>query len=201
MGKQSESRNITRENLLAAFWTLYQKKTIEKITVREITQLAGYNRGTFYDYFIDIYDALEQLQNSLLDYTRVAIDKYRSEGFNQEIIEYISNIFNEKEDYFNIFLGENRDPNFPGKMKKVVRPIFYEVWGLSEDSEEAAHIFEFALSATIGVLSYWYKSAKKMPYEKFISTTKSMMLNGVFAELQKISSRPDLYLLFKEVLK
>ncbi|MCL1810205.1 MAG: TetR/AcrR family transcriptional regulator [Clostridiales bacterium] len=129
MDKQSKSRAATRENLLAAFWSLYQKKRIEKITVREITQLAGYNRGTFYDYFIDIYDVLDQFQDSLLDYTRVAIDKYRSDGINQEIVEYITNTFHTKGEYFSVFLGGNRDPNFPDKMKKVIRPIFTRFGG------------------------------------------------------------------------
>jgi len=201
MDKQSKSRAATRENLLAAFWSLYQKKRIEKITVREITQLAGYNRGTFYDYFIDIYDVLDQFQDSLLDYTRVAIDKYRSDGINQEIVEYITNTFHTKGEYFSVFLGGNRDPNFPDKMKKVIRPIFYEVWGLHEDSEEAAHIFEFAISAIIGALSHWYRSEMNMPYEKFLSMTKSMMASGVFTELEKISSRQDARFLFKEVLE
>jgi len=200
MSKQAESRNLTRENLLTAFWSLYKTKTIEKITIREITQLAGYNRGTFYDHFLDIYDALDQLQDSLLDYTEVAIEKYREGGFNQEIFEYLSNVFNDKKDYFNVFLGENRDPNFPVKMKKIIRPVFYEVWGLSEDSEEAAQIYEFAISAIIGALSHWYKSEKHLPYKQFISMTKSMIANGVFTEVQKISTRPGLHLIFKEVL-
>ena len=200
MGKQSNSKNITRENLLAAFWSLYQEKTIEKITIKEITQLAGYNRGTFYDYFVDIYDTLDQLQGSLLGYIHVAVCKYKSEGFNQGIIEYITETFSAKGEYFSVFLGENRDPNFPGKMKNVIRPVFYEVWGLSEDDEEASLAFEFVISAIIGALSYWYKSERHMQYEKFLAIIKSMMANGIFVELQKISNRPDLYLLFKEVL-
>lgn len=199
MGKQLESKVVTKENLLAAFWSLYKTKSIEKITIREITQLAGYNRGTFYDYFTDIYDALDQLQDSLLDYTRVAIDEYRNNRFNQEIIEYIVNIFNEKGEYFSIFLGENRDPNFPGKMKKVVRPVFFEVWGLPENSEEAAQVFEFSFSAIIGVLSHWFRCNKPIPYEKFISLTKFMLANGVFTELRKISSNADANLLYLEV--
>ena len=201
MGKQAENKSVTRENLMTAFWSLYQKKSIEKITIREITQAAGYNRGTFYDYFIDIYDALDQLQDSLLDYTQVAIDEYRNNGFNQEIVEYITKVFYVRGDYFSVFLGENRDPNFPGKMKKVVKPIFYEVWKLSESSEEASLIFEFAISAIIGMLSYWYKSEKRISYEEFLTMMKSMLMNGMFGELQKVSGHVDTDLLLKEVFK
>ena len=199
MENQSENMSATKESLLNAFWSLYQKKSIDRITIREITQLARYNRSTFYDYFTDIYDALDQIQDSVLDYARVAIEKYRSEGFDKEVIEYILNIFYVRREYFSVFLGENRDPNFPGKMKKIIRPIFYEVWGLPENSEEASCIFEFMISAVIGALSYWYKDEKHMSYEKFLSMIKSMTANGVFAEIRKISTHADVDSLYKEV--
>lgn len=52
-------KSLTRENLIEAFWELYKDKPIEKITVKEITNRAGYNRGTFYAYFKDTYEVLK----------------------------------------------------------------------------------------------------------------------------------------------
>ena len=60
----------TKQILTDAFWKLYREKSIDKITVREITQLAGYNRSTFYEYFCDVYDVLQQLENSLMEKLR-----------------------------------------------------------------------------------------------------------------------------------
>ena len=51
MGKYEEVSARTRQNLMDAFWELYCEKRIEKITVREITAKAGYNRGTFMNTF------------------------------------------------------------------------------------------------------------------------------------------------------
>ena len=192
MKNQSESKAVTKENLLNAFWSLYRRKQIEKITIKEITELAGYNRGTFYDYFIDIYDALEQLEESLLEYTQTAMGQFRESGPNQELLKYVADIFNSKSEYFSLFLGENRDPNFSNKMKSVIRPVFYELWGLSGYEKNASYIFEFVISAVIGALSHWYKSGKDIPYDEFIPLTQSMMINGAVAELQKISSRSDI---------
>lgn len=200
MGTQSESKAKTRETLLSAFWSLYEKKNIDKITIREITQLAGYNRGTFYDYFIDIYDALDQLQNNLLDYTRVAMEQYKKDGLSNEIIKYLTDTFYARKDYFRLFLGENRDPNFHNKMKAVMRPFFFELWGVSENNESAVHIFEFLFPAIINCLSYWYKNEEIMPYDEFVARTQSMAINGAFSELQKISNTPNSYLSFIEEL-
>jgi AcrR family transcriptional regulator len=56
----------TRKNLMDAFWHIYSKEGIEKTSVREIVGKAGYNRCTFYEYFTDVYDVLEQIEASIL---------------------------------------------------------------------------------------------------------------------------------------
>ena len=41
MNKRPELTEQTRRNLRTAFWSLYTQKPLEKISVREITALAG----------------------------------------------------------------------------------------------------------------------------------------------------------------
>lgn len=48
MKKQPAATEQTRANLRAAFWSLYKEKPTGKITVREITVRAGYNRATVF---------------------------------------------------------------------------------------------------------------------------------------------------------
>ena len=67
MNKRPELTEQTKRNLRTAFWSLYAQKPLEKISVREITALAGYNRGTFYLYYQDVYDLLNQIEDELLD--------------------------------------------------------------------------------------------------------------------------------------
>lgn len=55
MNKQPEITHATREAFIEAFVILYKQKPMEKITVKELAALAGYNRTTFYHYFDDIY--------------------------------------------------------------------------------------------------------------------------------------------------
>ena len=66
MKKREEITAQTKQNIMDAFWSLYCEKRIEKITVRDITNEAGYNRGTFYEYFSDVYNVLEQIENTLI---------------------------------------------------------------------------------------------------------------------------------------
>jgi AcrR family transcriptional regulator len=189
--KQSTVRSNTRENLLEAFWTLYQKKKIEQISIKEITQLAGYNRSTFYDYFIDIYDALEKLEESLLAFLVESIESYRQDGFDIDIFHQLAEVYNTKGDYFSLLLGEKSDPHFTYKMKSVVKPLFFELWGLTEEEERAHYVFEFFFSAITGSLTYWYLSGRSMSYDDFFPMVRSMVVKGGLTELQKISIYPE----------
>ncbi len=67
MKKQPLITEQTKANLKAAFWKLYTEKPIEKISIKQITDLAGYNRGTFYLYYEDVYDIFHQIEEELLN--------------------------------------------------------------------------------------------------------------------------------------
>mgnify|MGYP003297523651 CR=1 FL=1 len=51
----------TKESLKNAFFTLKKEKTIEKISVKELCELADINKSTFYIHYTDIHDLSRQL--------------------------------------------------------------------------------------------------------------------------------------------
>ena len=53
--------SFTKKAILESFLRLAEKKTIDKITVRDIVDDCGVNRNTFYYHFQDIYAVLETL--------------------------------------------------------------------------------------------------------------------------------------------
>ncbi len=75
MNKKEMKSAETKAKLSQAFITLYQEKPIEKISVREITDAAGYNRAAFYIYYKDIYDLLESIESRLLRYAEKNIPR------------------------------------------------------------------------------------------------------------------------------
>ena len=66
MKKQPQVTEQTRANLRQAFWELYAERPVEKISVREITDRAGYNRATFYLYYHDVYELLDEIEDTVL---------------------------------------------------------------------------------------------------------------------------------------
>ena len=56
MKKQPQQTAQTRKKLMDSFWKLYCDDGIDRVTVGAVAKDAGYNRGTFYEYFTDVYD-------------------------------------------------------------------------------------------------------------------------------------------------
>lgn len=57
----------TKSAIINSFLQLRSKKPLERITVKELSDLAQINKATFYLHYKDIYDLSESLENELLD--------------------------------------------------------------------------------------------------------------------------------------
>ncbi len=57
----------TRANIHSAFIELRSRKPIEKITIKELSELAFINKATFYQHYHDIYDLAESMEDDLID--------------------------------------------------------------------------------------------------------------------------------------
>ena len=56
----------TKRSIVNAFIQLRAKKPLEKITVKELAEVAYINKATFYTYYQDIYDLSEQLEDECI---------------------------------------------------------------------------------------------------------------------------------------
>jgi AcrR family transcriptional regulator len=184
--KQPNIKVQTRQNIVDSFWSFYSQKRIEKITVKEITEKAGYNRGTFYEYFIDVYDVLEQIENSLIpgiDELPPVSNPSSSSGVLP--IDMFLKMYERSNQYYSVLLGENGDPAFAGKLKKAMKPIICEALSVkSIDKAELDYILEFVLSAMIGILGYWFLENKSLSAEKLIALIYDLMENGALKRLK-----------------
>jgi AcrR family transcriptional regulator len=189
MKKKPEITAQTRENLIQAFWGLYRQKKIEHITIKNITTRAGYNRSTFYEYFVDIYDLLNQFEDTLLEYLKEQILDSLDGGLNDDIIQKLADVYESKGDYLGILLGENGDPNFVKKLKTVMRSTLVGTFRLPEKEIHTSYIFEFGMSAIIGTVTHWYQSKRDLPSKEMVRLLRSMLERGITSEIKENSGR------------
>jgi AcrR family transcriptional regulator len=68
----------TQKSIKDAFFELRKKKSIDRISVKELSELAMINKATFYLHYSDIYDLSEKLDAALI---RRIINDIRVKGY------------------------------------------------------------------------------------------------------------------------
>ena len=56
---------VTQKLIREAFTGLLKQKPIQSISIKELCELAGINRGTFYAHYRDIYDLREKIEDEM----------------------------------------------------------------------------------------------------------------------------------------
>lgn len=176
----------TRKNLMDAFWILYCEKRMEKITVREITDKAGYNRGTFYEYFTDVYHLLDELEKELIpDLHELPQFTLANTGTVGMPMDSFFSFYNEKSQYYSVLLGAKGDPGFAPRLKNSLKPILIGLVPLEKQGMlETDYALEFILSAMVGILGYWHQNGQNIAEDKLVKLIHSISQNGFFSVLQ-----------------
>ena len=114
----------TRAALKKSLTTLMQQKSVKDISVKELTEMADVNRGTFYLHYKDVFDLLEQSENDLLDELHQLIDHISGDTVKNDpafLFEKVYLLCEENVDLVHILLGENGDIKFLNNLNTFLK--------------------------------------------------------------------------------
>lgn len=181
MRKQPQVTEQTRANLRAAFWELYSTRPIEKVSVREITERAGYNRATFYLYYHDVYEVLEEIESELLDGLARLVNDRLLQGERLDFSQHMGIILQLAQryrGYFAVLIGERGDPSFSRRFKEVLAPLL-ERFVLPPEGltgPERHVLLEFYLSGIVAAVSTWLSEEEPMSIDQLIDLIVGQVL-------------------------
>lgn len=140
---------------------LAKKKSINKITVKELTDLIEINRGTFYLHYKDIFDLVESIENSLYDEFNEIIKTVNPNTILEtpiDILEKFCVFISENADAFVMLIGENGDANFVYRIGTVMNDAVFELFSSiypEMDSERYSFTYEYCKYGSVGLIRCW----------------------------------------------
>jgi AcrR family transcriptional regulator len=180
MAKLSPTAGATRGNFIDAFCEVYKTKPIEKITIVELARKAGYNRGTFYEYFIDINDLLEHIEDELIDQIGGKVSSTISNGkFVDIFLEAFADMQEQMEKYAFVLLTSEHTSKFPAKLKKVVIPAIMEAFHISPYDTKTLYALDFYLSGIISMMSEWQKNNRELSIDELGALVRTLLTQGI----------------------
>lgn len=177
MKKQPEITEKTRQTFIDAFCELYSQKPIEKISIQEIANKAGYNRSTFYQYFTDIYELLDFVEHDLLDYIKRELAKKEA---SIPTIQDILHCFEEEKyiSILNALLGDYGSIHFLERLKKEIP---YDKWALNfpKDNAITPYLTEFYISTSLSLFQLWFRRQKDLPSDELFPLIHNLYTGGI----------------------
>ena len=187
MGIEPVDRRVrkTRRQLRECLITLLKEKKVQDITVRELTDMADLNRGTFYLHYKDVFDLLEKTEAELQEDFNQLVCKHDAVDLKQRpsvIFNEIYSLVYDNADLIEILLGENGDLNFVNRLKQLIREKCLKDWMEVFRSGNAAAFdafFSFIVSGCIGLVQYWVQTGLKETPEQMAKLTEHIITKGI----------------------
>lgn len=183
MGLDARVR-YTKMVIQTNFVGLLKKKPLNKITVKEICALAEINRATFYKYYADAYDVMEQMEDAILQELKEVMQDSVRDGVSRTMVRILEKMKEDGARYIALF-SDNGDPRFPIKIFKLcytefeasIRKKFPQL-----TKKQRAWIYVYTAQGSSGILNEWISDGMTESPEEvagFIERLISATLNIV----------------------
>ena len=180
MKKKSAKTEQTKQNLKDAFWQIYAEKDLSEITVKEITDKAGLNRGTFYAYFQDLPDILQQIEDEFIDrfVERLSSAMTAFEGMNpiDSNEELLLDLYRDHNSPTGILIWKRANYRFILKVKSALKTVFQKY--LPENiinHPDYEYVIEYLMAGQLAMISLWMKKGQDKTPEEMIALSKAMI--------------------------
>jgi AcrR family transcriptional regulator len=168
MKKTDIRARFTQKVLRDSLVELMKEKSILEISIKEICEIAGISRSTFYTYYRDQYDLLGQMEEEILVEFDKLIKKHSPVGamlpakelimLIEAVLRYIAGNSNS----IQVFLSENGESGFQKKFARYftghMRRFKYTPGGVLADRRILKYHSVFIRDGCIAIIQEWLKN-------------------------------------------
>ena len=195
MDKKTDRRVLkTKRAIYNAFVELLSEKEINHITITDISKKADINRKTFYNYYSNTYEVMEEIENLTVDtfIKRLdAIEFTNMTDFLTEIFSQFTEIINSDLDFFShLFKTNNRSiliVKIVEAIKEYIRKRIEKEQEL--DIQKFNIVADFYIPGILSVYMNWFINNHNIPIEELCHILTDLILHGTEKNDQAI--KPD----------
>lgn len=185
MDKKIDKRvQKTKHAIYIAFVELLNEKDINQITITDVAKKANINRKTFYNYYTDTYEVLEEIQNLVVaafvknigtvEFTNMA-------DFLAEIFVKFTETVNHDLEFYSLLFKTNNRSYFIVKIVDILRE--YVQKRIEETETINQNRFKLAIDLYIpGIISVymnWFTNSYDYSIEELSTLLTDFILNGI----------------------
>lgn len=139
---------------------LSEKKSIDKITVRSICEIAELNRSTFYAHYSTPEELLKEIEDEIIEATEEHLKKIGAEnevGAHKFILSFLIFI-KDNDSSFRTLLLTNADPEFKNRFLQQSIIQFVNNLDIILPKNLEQYIYSYILNGSTGIITQWIRS-------------------------------------------
>ncbi|WMT43066.1 TetR/AcrR family transcriptional regulator [Paenibacillus sp. D2_2] len=186
----------TKNAIKLALIELVLEQGFESVSVKDITNKAGINRGTFYIHYTDKYDLMNKSQEEVMKELSSVINKHYPNIITEFSKDETSKIpfrlsviifryLDENSDFIKAVLSPQGDLSFQLKLKRFMwEVLFHKNFNDLLDNKKTLipknYIISYVASAHIGIIQEWIENGKKESPEEMAHILSTITVNGAY---------------------
>lgn len=177
---------FTKKAIIQTFLQLLEKESMDKITVKDIVDSCGINRNTFYYYYRDIYDLIDDIFES--EKQRILADKKQYENWSDEIYNVAQIVFEYKKAISHIYYSKSRDvleKYLFDSMELIIHNYVKENIDATGISDENIHfVCSFFSYSLVGLTLNWVREGMQTDSENILRKEASVFENTIRSAIE-----------------
>ena len=179
MEKETRRTQMTKRLIKDALIDLLETKPLSKISITEICKLADVNRSTYYNYYYEIAEIVNDIEDEIISKLPSILDAKIDLESNKQFVLGLENFlaYIKENKAFSTLILKNTESNFISKITKYVMHNFFH----KEDNAEnqiTYYGYIYSLHGTIGIVIEWIKgkfpiSCKELAEIVFLMSAKA----------------------------
>lgn len=187
----SDNQN-TKCVIKAAFISLYASKNVRKITINELAKVAHVSRGTFYNYYSDIFELLYEIEDELISGINATmpnvilctVSHSQQKKFCTEYVRFLHYV-KENCAFFSALLFGSESSHFELKYQKFMESTFSVTLGMNMTylKELIPYTCVFYCSAILGIVKRWIVTDFELAEEKLALLVYQVLFHGTYKSI------------------
>jgi len=176
---------VTRMLIRRAFTGLLRAKPVQSISIKELCEAAGVNRGTFYAHYESVHDLLRQMEDDFLREIDEALERLLppdGKGLTSlKLSTELFQILKDNADLCTVTLGDFGDKAFAVKILNLGQEKCVQAYTKYFDyatPRQIEYFYAFVSEGCIGLLRKWFREGMTASAEEIASTAENLMLYG-----------------------
>lgn len=173
----------TKKAIRNALAELLMKQDIENITVKDIADKADVNRKTFYNYYLNVFQVVDEIENEISQRFNDTINGFSTnELLNdpQIIFNRINEIISEDSQFYECLFRMEKNQGLVIRLSdRLIKRTTVSLTEMGIEETKAIIISDFFITGMIKAYKNWVNSDKTVTLENIADTLSVLIANGI----------------------